>query len=259
MLLAIDIGNSNLVIGIYQNGEWLHNWRLPTLIDKSAAIFYHQRISDHLWEAGIKFDELQKTVISSVVPGLTQTIQKACQSISEKVPLVVGPKIYPHLPIKIINPYEIGADLVANMVAAHLLYQKDCIVVDFGTALTFTTLDQRGNTLGVSIAPGLKTATTALYQKTAQLPPEVPMEMPPSPLGMSTIHAIQSGVLIGYVGLVNHMIDTIRREVGEEFITIATGGLSKVLTPLEPVFDFFNPNLTLEGLRLISEIQDRIN
>ena len=254
MLLAIDIGNSNLVVGVFSDDKWAFIWRIPTIVDESARILYQSRFNDYLLEEDIKFDMIQRIVISSVVPELTPILREICVTTFQQNPIVLGPSIYKQLPIKIVNPYQIGADLVANTMAAHQLYQKDAIIIDFGTALTFTTVNQNGATLGVAIAPGLKTATSALYQKTAQLPPEIPMNMPDSVLGMDTVHAIQSGVLIGYVGLVKHMIVSIREEVGQHFIAIATGGLSEVLTPLKALFDIHNPNLTLEGLRLIGEM-----
>lgn len=253
MLLAIDIGNSNLVLGIFENQEWDKIWRIPTFINESSKVFFHNRISNLILEEDIRFNRISRVVISSVVPTLTPIIDRISREIFfEAEVLIVGPEVYANLPITILNPYQIGADLVANITAAHALYRANCIIIDFGTALTFTTVNEKGITQGVAIAPGLKTATSSLYQKTAQLPPEVPLEYPKSALGMNTIHAIQSGVLIGYVGLVTHMIRTIRKEVGEDYITIATGGLSKTLEPLQDLFDIHDPNLTLEGLRFIS-------
>jgi len=252
MLLAIDIGNSNVVVGVYQDHTWQHIWRFPTLSIESPQPFYQQKLFDHLLEANLFYDGVDEVAISSVVPALTPHFLQIVTPIAKNPPLVLGPEVYKKLSIQIKNPYEIGADLVANAVAAYQLYQKDLIITDFGTALTFTIINNQGSILGVTIAPGIKTAIAALYQKTAQLPPEVPLVIPDSAIGKDTVHAIQSGILIGYVGLVRHMIHTIKEELGQHYQTIATGGLSGTLTDLMDDFDIRNPNLTLEGLRLIS-------
>ena len=151
------------------------------------------------------------------------------------------------------NPYEIGTDLLANAVAAKELHGGDTIVVDFGTALTFTVVDKDGLILGVNIAPGLKTAIKALVGQTAQLP-EVPLELPESVLGKNTIHAIQNGVLWGYISMVEGMLDRIQKELGREVKVVATGGLSSILTPLHDRFDKVDRHLTLEGLRIIHQL-----
>ncbi len=254
MLLAIDIGNSNVVVGIFFEGSWRHIWRMETFFEESPHLYYELRLRDHLLEANVKLDLLDKVVISSVVPELTTVFEELSVASFYTNPLIVGPAIYPFIKLRINNPYEVGADLVANSLAAFNIYGKDCIICDFGTALTFTTLTAQGEMLGVSIAPGIKTAIAALYHQTAQLPPEVPLQIPASVIGKDTVHANQSGVLIGYIGLVSHMITMIRQEAGEHFVTIATGGLSSILTDLQNNFDHVNPLLTLEGLRIAGEV-----
>ncbi len=254
MLLAIDIGNSNLVFGIHQQTEWKKVWRLQTLSDESASLFYNQHIADFLLEADIKHQQIKQVMISSVVPALTPTIIDVCQKLFHAAPVVLTPLLFPSLPVTTTNPYQIGADLVANAVAAHHRYPQGSIIVDFGTALTFTTVSEDGQILGVAIAPGIKTAISSLYQKTAQLPPDIPLVYPSSVVGKDTIHAIQSGIMIGYTGLVRHMIQTIRRELDQQHPIIATGGLSGVITALKDDFDIINPHLTLDGLKHIADI-----
>jgi type III pantothenate kinase len=167
--------------------------------------------------------------------------------------VVVGPDVYPRLEVRIDRPHEIGSDLVANAVAAYTKYRSNCIVVDFGTALTFTTVTARGHLLGVAIAPGLRTAIKALSQNTAKLP-DVPLEMPTSAIGKNTIQAMQAGVLLGYVGLVESLVNHIRTELGDPACrAVATGGLSSIITPLKGVFHAIEPNLTLNGLRIIGQ------
>ncbi len=257
MLVAIDIGNSNVSLGINQNDKWIHFWRYPTIRHESP-FFYSVKISNHLLEANIEVHNIKKVVLSSVVPSLTLVFEEILPELFPAPLIKIGPNIYPKITLKIDNPNEIGTDLVANAIAANSIYKKDCIVVDFGTALTFTTVTEKGEILGVAIAPGLKTSIAALFSKTAQLP-EVPLELPKTPVGKNTIHAIQSGILIGYVGLVKHMLAAIRKEVGTHFIAIATGGLSSILHPLKEEFEAIDMKLTMEGLKIIGESIEQLD
>lgn len=252
MQLIIDIGNSNVVIGIFGHDEWQKIWRLPTTVDRGALMYYEMQLSNYMLEADLSPGSINQIILSSVVPDLYETFEKLSIQLFGQSALIVGPDIYPLIDLQIDRPDEIGTDLLANAIAAKDLYKNDAIVIDFGTALTFTTLTAEGHILGVAIAPGLKTAINSLYESTAQLP-EVPLELPATPIGKNTAHAIQSGVLIGYVGLVKHMVQRIRNEVGAEYQTIATGGLSSILHPLEQIFDIIDPKLTLQGLRIIGD------
>lgn len=252
MLLAIDIGNSNVTFGLAEGGNWKHTWRLPTMGDGEALLYYEVQVTNYLLEKDVAAGEVKRVVVSTVVPALRSIFEELVFHLFRIQPIVVGPAIYPRLRLQIARPDELGTDLYANAVAAHYLFRQDCIITDFGTALTFTTVNSAGELLGVSIAPGLKTAISSLFQKTAQLP-EVPLELPASAVGKNTVHAIQSGILIGYVGLVRHMLQAIRAELGQQYIAVATGGLSSILHPLENEFYAIEPNLTLDGLRLIGE------
>ncbi|HMQ49675.1 MAG TPA: type III pantothenate kinase [Saprospiraceae bacterium] len=252
MLLAIDIGNSNVVLGIHHEDNWRYVWRLPTTHSPDASFYYLLEIRNLLLEGSLTLDDIDRVVLSSVVPDLSPVFYKIMQELFQFPPIVVGPTIYPLLDLQIANPNELGTDLYANALAALKLYRSNCIVVDFGTALTFTIVNKTGQLLGVSIAPGLKTAVYSLFQKTAQLP-EVPLTFPPTALGKDTIHAIQSGVLIGYVGLVKHLLEELRKELGHDYQAIATGGLVSILEPLHSEFHAIEPLLTLHGLRIIGE------
>lgn len=249
--LVVDIGNSNVVVGLYRADRWEHVWRFLTQMESDAPLYYEMGLRERFLESGIHYSEVQGTVLSSVVPPLTGIWENLLQELIGQSPTVLGPAVYAQLELFIERPTEIRADLVANAYAA-FQRRQDTIIVDFGTALTFTTVRGDGTILGVSIAPGLQTAIRALFQKTAQLP-EVPLALPESAVGKDTVHAIQSGVLIGYVGLVKHMVATIRQELGGHYAVVATGGLSSILHPLEGLFQEINPQLTLEGLRLIGE------
>ena len=254
MILVLDIGNSDITMGLWDGTKWKHTWRIPSRIHQ-PELFYGVKIRDYFFEAGIQVSDVKKLVLSSVVPGLTEKIHKVIRSLFAKEPLVLGPAVYENLPIEVLNPYEIGSDLVANAMGAFMKLKSTCIVVDFGTALTFTTISTTGKILGVSIVPGLRTAIKALSQNTAKLF-DVPLETPKSALGKSTITAIQSGLVIGYDGLVRSMVTAIRKELNEECPAIATGGLSFVITSLKGFFASIEPNLTLDGLREIGEYQD---
>ena len=249
--LIVDIGNTDAVFGLYNQTTWQHIWRTPARPDEPAKS-YEGRLRLRLLEAGIPLSAIQTTVISSVVPDLTPTIRTMLRELFGLEPIVVGPAVYSSLPLEILRAHEIGADLVANALAAYTRYRRNCVVVDFGTALTFTTVSGDGKILGVAIAPGLETAIRSLFANTAQLP-EVPIDVPASALGLNTTHAIQAGVVLGYEGLVRFLLDRIRAELGGDCIAIATGGLSGKIPSLHNAFVDVVPSLTLEGIRLIGE------
>ncbi len=253
MLLAIDIGNTNIVFGINQQEEWLEIWRIQTVVNKTADEY--EVIFRSLFSSKNRaLENVESVVISSVVPTLNFPIRMMVQKLFGFSPLFVGPDIYDKLPIQVQNPYQIGTDLVANSVSAHHKYKGSSIIVDMGTALTCTAISGEGKVLGVSISPGLRTAMAALSLKTAQLP-NVELEAPPSVLGTNTIHAIQSGIVLGYKGLIESLIKEMKKEIATEHINvIATGGLSKVMGPLMDCFTHEEINLTLDGLNIIGKI-----
>lgn len=253
MMLAVDIGNTDVTLGLYRENKWAHIWRLSSALHH-PELFYGIKFREFFFEAGLRTDEVQKIVVSSVVPDLTERIINVVETLFEKQPIILGPDVYAKLPIEVLNPYEIGSDLVSNALAAHIRFNTNCIVIDFGTALTFTTVDAEGKILGVAIAPGLKTAIRSLSQNTAKLF-DVPLELPDSVLGKNTVHAIQAGILIGYEGLVSSMIKRIKIELNDpDCATIATGGLSSIITSLKDQFTAVDPHLTLNGLRLTADL-----
>ncbi|WP_460911763.1 type III pantothenate kinase [Spirosoma areae] len=256
MQIIVDIGNTDAVFGLYAQTTWQYIWRTPigkpNLRRDESAESYERQLRLWLLEASIPLSAIKTTVLSSVVPDLTPTVRAMLTELFGFEPVVAGPGIYPLLPLEILRPHEIGADLVANALAAYTRYRRNCVVVDFGTALTFTTVSGEGKILGVAIAPGLKTAIRSLFANTAQLP-EVPIEVPSSALGLSTTHAIQAGVVLGYEGLVRSLIGRIQTELNGDCIAVATGGLSGRIPLLSDVFTDIVPSLTLEGVRLIGE------
>jgi type III pantothenate kinase len=250
MLLAIDVGNTNIAFGVYQRGEWTSYWRIRTVHDKMPdeyAVLFRSLLRD----GGIELGSIHQAVISSVVPPVTGILSEMLRRYANSDPLIVGPGTRTGLRIRTDNPTEVGADLVANAVAAYTRFQGNCIVVDFGTALTFTAVAEPGDLLGVAIAPGLNSAAAALSSNTAQLP-QVQLTPPPMAIGRNTVHSIQSGVVFGYIGLVEALIDRMRAELGGKAYAVATGGLTRVIAPLTDRFTAIEPWLTLEGLRIIA-------
>ncbi len=251
MLLVFDIGNSDITIGLWDETLWKNVWRISSKPDK-PELFYGVKMRDFFSETQISMRDVSTVCLSSVVPGLTEKIKNMIRTLFAVEPIFLEPKIYEQLPIQILNPYEIGSDLVANAMGAFIKFKQTCIVVDFGTALTFTTINGEGKILGVSIVPGLRTALKALTQNAAKLF-DVPLEIPKSALGTSTVTAIQSGIVIGYEGLVRKMVSAIREELKTDCPAIATGGLSFVISPLKSFFFAIDPTLTLDGIRFIAE------
>lgn len=251
MLLAVDIGNTDIVFGIWQNEKWVKVFRMSSQKLESPHL-YESTLRLHFFEANLAINATDIIVLSSVVPTLTPTLFALLSDLFQIKPIVVRHDIYPEVKVNIDNADEIGSDLVANAVAAYVKYRRSCVIVDFGTALTFTTVSAAGEILGVAIVPGLKTAVKALFSNTAQLP-EVPLVLPHSALGKNTTHAIQAGILLGYESLVKGMISRIRSELHGDCIAIATGGLSSIIATLEGEFVEINRNLTLDGLRIIGE------
>ncbi len=251
MVLAIDIGNTNVVIGLFDGKEWVETWRIESKKNENL-LFYSYKINNFLWEAGIDVKDIELKVFSTVVPDLKDLFFELLENLNDSKLVVVDKNVFDKLRIVITNQDEIGADLVANAVGAHYLYSENIIIIDFGTALTFTVINNAGLLIGVNIAPGLKTAINALVGNTAQLP-KVDLIMPMNPVGTNTVEAIQNGVLIGYVGLVKYMIKVINSHLEEDFKVVVTGGLSQVIAPHIGAIDYVEPNLTLYGLKYIAE------
>lgn len=253
MFLAIDAGNSNVVFALFdqENKTWTNHFRVETKGSKLTSQL-SKKVPLYFLEHDISPSEISEIGFSSVVPEVNPVIHQFCKNFFGISPYQISPKSYKKLPVSSLRPNEIGTDLMCNVMAAYDRYQKAVLVVDFGTALTFTVVDQEGKILGVNIVPGLRTAINSLFHNTSKLP-NVALKMPDSALGQDTIHAIQAGILYGYTGLVRGMIESIEKETKHSYQIIATGGLSSVLTPLAEVFDEIDLNLTLEGLRLITK------
>ncbi len=243
MFIAIDIGNTNITVGVKTNKEWVE-YRIGSE-EEQPMVYYTQQLASIA--QNFNKEELEGVAVSSVVPHLTEIIMDATRIELHKDPILFQKKWYNLLPLKPANPEEIGTDLMANALAGCIKYSTPCLIVDFGTALTYTLVNRENELEGVAIAPGIKTAMQSLAGKAAQLP-EIPLELPKNALGTNTVEAMNSGILWGYVGQVSYMINKIKEEKGYPIFTIATGGLSEVLMPLKDQFDVVDRDLTVEGI-----------
>jgi len=252
MILTIDIGNTNIVFGVSQQNEWLKIWRIQTDLLKTADE-YEVIFRSLFTSCNIRESEIARSVLSSVVPSLIRPFREMLVHLLVRPPFLVEPAMYKKLPVEILSPHEIGTDIVADATAAYIRYGGPCMVIDFGTALTFTTISKTGKILGVAIAPGLLTALKSLTGNTAQLR-DVQLVAPPSVLGDNTIHAIQSGIILGFAGLVDSMVAQTEVELSEKINVIATGGLSSVLQNISARIQIIDENLTLDGLKYMADI-----
>lgn len=260
MLLIFDIGNTNIKVALFESDTLVQQWRISTDANRTGDEYFaliNVLFKDYNFDVKL----INNAVISSVVPQLVKAFVIVTQRFLSKEPLIIGTDIYHKLPVTIpptaVN--EIGTDLLCDAVQAWETYQQPCIVVDFGTALSFVSVGNNANVLGVAIAPGIGTAFKSLFSNTAQLP-SVPLEIPSSSLGINTTMAIQSGIMFGYKGLIEGLINQIKADMQkqenikpENIITIATGGLSSVLTPITKIFDKIDKQLTLNGLSAVAK------
>lgn len=250
MILVVDIGNTNIVLGVYRGDELLHHFRLSTA-RQSTVDEYGVLIHNLFHMSNISFKDVEGVIISSVVPPLVQVIVEMCVKYIGKDPLLVGPGIKTGLNLRYENPREVGADRIVNAVAAIEQYKCPLVVVDFGTATTFDCIDAGANYLGGAIVPGLGISTEALYQRASKLP-RIELEKPKKVIGRNTVHAMQAGIIFGYAGQVEGIVRRIKLEMNAPVLkVIATGGLAPLIAGETDCIDEVNPMLTLEGLRII--------
>ncbi|MEK5059890.1 type III pantothenate kinase [Paenibacillus urinalis] len=251
MILVVDVGNSNIVLGIYKKKELLHHFRISTS-RQSTVDEYGVMIHNLFQMSGISASDIEGVIISSVVPPLVNVLEEMCIKYVGKKPLLVGPGIKTGLNLRYENPREVGADRIVNAVAAIDRYQCPLVVVDFGTATTFDCIDAEGNYLGGAIVPGIGISTEALYQRASKLP-RIELEKPKKVIGRNTVHAMQAGIIFGYAGQVDGIVERIKDEMKAEPKVIATGGLAELIASETRTIEEVNPMLTLEGLRIIYE------
>ncbi len=249
MLLAIDIGNTNITLGVFKDSELRATWHIHTGIHQMADE-YAAVLLDLLHHQGLETSDINKIALCSVVPPLVATFEQLAQRYFHISPLVIGAGIKTGVRIQMDNPREVGADRIVDAAAAHHLYGGPVIIVDLGTATTFDTVSKEGDYLGGAIAPGITAAAESLFTRTAMLP-SVGLTRPERAIGTNTIAAMQSGLVYGYVGLIEGIIARIQQELGEKAMIVATGGYAELIAGETSIIDVVNLDLTLIGLRLI--------
>ncbi len=249
MLLVIDVGNTNTVLGMYDGDRLARHWRLTT--DKSRTVDEYAILIGQLFQlADTRFSDIKDVVISCVVPPVLNTFENLCRNYFQKKPYIVGPGIKTGMPILYDNPREVGADRIVNAVAAFEKYRRALIIVDFGTATTFDFISAKGEYLGGAIAPGVAISAEALFERASKLP-RVEVARPPQIIAKNTVNSMQAGIFYGYVGLVEGIVARMKQESGENPLVVATGGLAQLISSASKVIEEVEPLLTLDGLLII--------
>lgn len=252
MLLVIDVGNTNTVLGVYEGKKLLAIWRMGTDKEKTSdefgmffvTLFNHEKLD---------MEQVEAVIIASVVPPIMYSLEHAIKKYFKLAPLLVGPGIKTGMNIKYENPREVGSDRIVNAVAALELYGGPLIIVDFGTATTFCAISSKGEYLGGVICPGIKISAEALFQRAAKLP-RIELSKPDEVIGRNTVNSMQSGIVFGYVGQVDYLVRRIKKEMKEDNIkVIATGGLARLIASESDTIGEVNGLLTMEGLRILYE------
>lgn len=249
MLLVVDVGNTNMVLGLYDGERLVHDFRIETAKGRTSDE-YHVLLLNLLQIVGIKRSDVRASILASVVPSLNDVVVNAVDRAFDHEIMIVGPGIKTGMPVLAENPREVGADRIVNSVAAYERVGRAAIVVDFGTATTFDCISDKGEYLGGAIAPGMQISASALFSRAAKLP-RSEIARPPRAIGRNTIHSMQAGIVFGYVGLVDGLVRRLEAEMDSEAAVIATGGLATLIEPDSETIDEVDEFLTLEGLRLI--------
>jgi type III pantothenate kinase len=252
VLLVIDIGNTNIVMGVYQGRRLVQDWRVRTESNTTEDEF--NVLAAGLFNvSGIRIADITQTIISSVVPPMVSILDAFCRKYLGHAPCWVDARCAAQMPVLYNNPAEVGADRIVNAVAAYDKYRCSLIIIDFGTATTFDAVSEKGEYLGGAICPGIHIASEALFMKASKLPRVEIFKAPSNVIGRDTISSIQSGLIFGYAGLVDGIVARMQKEMGTVPRVIATGGLAPLMAGVANVIAAVEPNLTLEGLRIIWE------
>jgi type III pantothenate kinase len=251
VLLTIDVGNTNTVLGVFEGARLLQHWRIETSHTRTGDE-YGILVRQLFAASDLAHGRVKAVAVSSVVPPMAFTLRQMCTRYFQVEPLVVGPGVKTGMPILYENPREVGADRVVNAVAAYEKWRSALIVVDFGTATTFDAVTPRGEYLGGAICPGVNISMEALFRHASKLP-RVEFVRPPSVVGRNTVHSMQSGLVYGYVGMVDGLCTRMAAELGTSPKVVATGGLASLVAGLSSTITEVDEQLTLDGLRIIHE------
>lgn len=249
LIFVFDVGNTNMVLGVYDQDELKHYWRIETSRNKTEDE-YGMMIKSLFSHVGLEFTSVDGIIISSVVPPIMFALERMCNRYFDIKPLVVGPGMKTGLDIKYENPREVGADRIVNAVAALHEYGSPLVIVDFGTATTYCYINEHKQYMGGAIAPGINISTEALYTRASKLP-RIEIARPEGVVGKNTVSAMQAGILYGYVGQVEGIVQRMKTQSKEKPMVIATGGLAPLIAEESHVIDIVDPFLTLKGLQLI--------
>ncbi|WP_291571052.1 type III pantothenate kinase [Clostridium sp. UBA4548] len=253
MILVLDVGNSNIVLGIYKEKKLLVEWRLSTDY-KRTADEYAIQVTQLFYQSGVDMENIEGVIISSVVPNIMYSLEHMVRKYFNTTPIIVGPGVKTGINIKYDNPKEVGADRIVNAVAAYETYKKAIIIIDFGTATTFCAIASNGDYLGGTICPGIKISSEALFERAAKLP-RVELVKPETVICKNTVASMQAGIIYGYIGQVDYIVNKMKKEIqakgDDEPVVIATGGLAKLIAQDSTTIDKVEPFLTLDGLRII--------
>jgi type III pantothenate kinase len=258
MLLVIDVGNTNTVLGLYDGDQLIHDWRIRTEIDHTVDE-YGMLIFNLYQSSRIKTEKIKAVnaiIISCVVPPMLNILEPLCVKYFNVKPLIVGPGIKTGMPIFYDNPKEVGADRIVNAVAAYDKYKQAAIIIDFGTATTFDYISPKGEYMGGCIAPGIMISSEALFERAARLP-RVELSKPKSVVTKDTVSAIQAGIIFGYAGLIDGIVERMKAEIKTKPLVIATGGLARLVAAETKCIDKIEDMLTLEGLRIIYNLNSK--
>ncbi|CAB1254631.1 type III pantothenate kinase [Clostridium sp. MT-14] len=253
MILVLDVGNTNIVLGVYDDNELISVWRLST-DDKRTADEYGVQVMELFLQNKLNLSDIKGAIISSVVPNIMYSLEHMVIKYFKVIPIIVGPGVKTGINVRYDNPREVGADRIVNAVAAHEIYKRSIIIIDFGTATTFCAVTAKGDYLGGTICPGIKISSDALFEKAAKLP-RVEIIKPAGVICKNTVSSIQAGLVYGYIGQVDYIVKRMKKEMmdlGEdEPFVIATGGLAKLIKEGTKSIDIIDSILTLTGLRII--------
>ena len=249
MLLVIDVGNTNTVIGLYDGDKLLHDWRIRTAVDHTVDE-YGIRILNLCKMSGVSSESIKDIAISCVVPPMLDIMNPLCEKYFNIEPLIIGPGIKTGMPIFYDNPREVGADRIVNAVAAYEKYKRELIIVDFGTATTFDYISNKGEYMGGCIAPGILISSEVLFEKASRLP-RVELGKPKSIIAKDTVSSMQAGIMFGYAGLVDGIVDRMKAEAKSNPHVVATGGMARIIASETKNIDVVDDMLTLEGLKII--------